>query len=148
MNAEVAKRWYRERWPWILMAGPAAVIVAGAFTTWIAFASSDGLVADDYYRQGLAINQELRRQQRALDLGLSATFELAGGRLRARISGGAPEAVVAHLAHTTRAGYDQRLRLLPVGNGAYEGRVADLPPGRWQVVIEDPRREWRIAGAL
>jgi len=26
------KPWYRERWPWILMSGPAAVLVAGSAT--------------------------------------------------------------------------------------------------------------------
>ena len=31
--------WYRQPWPWILMAGPAAVLVAGAITTWIAFST-------------------------------------------------------------------------------------------------------------
>lgn len=51
--------WYRHRWPWLLMAGPGTVLVAGAITTWIAFASADGLVADDYlnashYRFGAA----------------------------------------------------------------------------------------------
>ena len=148
MNAQMPQRWYREPWPWILMSGPALVIVAGVITTWIAFASSDGLVADDYYRQGLAINQEIRREQRALQLGLSASFELSGDRLRVRLTGGEPEAMVAHLAHGTRAGYDQRLRLVPVGGGVYEGKVAALSPGHWQVNIEDPRREWRISGAL
>ena len=58
-----AKPWYGEPWPWILMAGPAAVIVAGAVTIWLAVATSDGLVADDYYSRGLAISQELRRDQ-------------------------------------------------------------------------------------
>ena len=36
--------------------GPAAVIVAGVYTTILAFSSTDGLVADDYYKQGLMIN--------------------------------------------------------------------------------------------
>ena len=27
--------WYKERWPWILMAGPAIVVVAGVTTAWI-----------------------------------------------------------------------------------------------------------------
>ena len=57
-----AQPWYREPWPWILMSGPAAVIVAGAVTTWMAFASADGLVADDYYKRGLAINAVLKRE--------------------------------------------------------------------------------------
>jgi len=38
------------------MAGPAAVIVAGFFTMALAFRTEDGLVAEDYYKQGLAIN--------------------------------------------------------------------------------------------
>lgn len=145
METQNSQPWYREPWPWILMSGPAAVVVAGIVTTWIAFASADGLVADDYYRQGLAINQELSRGQRALDLGISARIDLAAGRLRVTLAGAAPEALVAQLAHGTRAGHDMRLRLAPVGGGAYEAAVPALPPGRWKAVIEDPRREWRIA---
>ena len=41
------KPWYREPWPWILMAGPAAVIVAGAVTIVLAVASHDPIVAED-----------------------------------------------------------------------------------------------------
>ena len=67
------KPWYREPWPWLLMAGPAAVLVAGAATTWIAFASADGLVADDYYKQGLAINKRLGREHAAREGGISAS---------------------------------------------------------------------------
>jgi len=148
VNPPIAQPWYKEPWPWILMSGPAAVIVAGIATVWIAFATSDGLVAEDYYRQGLAINQELRREQAAVDRGIRATFERAGDRLRVRLTGAEPDAVVAQVVHATRAGLDQRIRLLPSGSGVYEGVLAELPPGRWQVVIEDPRREWRLSGAL
>ena len=41
------------------------MIVAGVYTTVLAFTSSDGLVADDYYKQGLAINKTLKREERA-----------------------------------------------------------------------------------
>jgi len=144
MNSQPVQPWYKEPWPWIIMSGPAAVIVAGIATTWIAFASADGLVADDYYRQGLAINQELKRDRRAAELGLSARAELSAGRLRVTLAGAQPEVLIVHLAHGTRAGYDQRLRLAHAGGGIYEGSVPALPAGRWQVAIEDPRREWRI----
>jgi hypothetical protein len=49
--------WYREPWPWILMAGPFTVIVAGLFTAWLAVTRADPLVVDNYYKEGLAINQ-------------------------------------------------------------------------------------------
>lgn len=147
-SAPSPQPWYREPWPWILMSGPAIVIVAGIATAWIAFASSDGLVAEDYYRQGLAINQEIRREQQAIDRGIAASVDVAGGRLRVRLAGAAPEAVVARLVHATRAGLDQRVRLLPAGEGIYEAAIAPLPAGRWSVVLEDPRREWRVTGGL
>ena len=136
--------WYREPWPWILMSGPAAVIVAGAVTTWIAVATSDGLVADDYYKRGLAVNAVLGREQAARRLGIGAAIERAAGRIRVRLSGARPEALFVRLAHATRAGNDLRLRLAPAGDGVYEAALPALPPGHWRLILEDPRGEWRI----
>jgi hypothetical protein len=139
--------WYRHPWPWLLIAGPAAVLVAGAITTWIAFASADGLVAEDYYRQGMGINKVLAREEKARALGLSATVEVTGEAISVRLQGSqAPEALFVHLAHATRAGHDQRLRLAPIsaGAGVYQAELPPLPPGRWRIAIEDPRATWRI----
>jgi len=137
--------WYREPWPWLLMAGPAAVIVAGAATIWIAVASADGLVAEDYYRQGLAINKVLAREEAALQRGISAEVVLESGKLQVVLKGEKPEALFAHLAHATRAGHDLRVRLAPAGQGIYRAELPPLPAGRWRIVIEDPRSTWRIA---
>jgi hypothetical protein len=136
--------WWREPWPWLLMSGPAAVLVAGVITTWIAFASADGLVAEDYYKQGLAINKRLAREEAARELGISATVSVEKALFRVRLSGAAPEALFVHFAHATRAGHDQRLRLAPAGAGAYEVQLPPLAAGRWRIVIEDPRGTWRI----
>ena len=138
--------WTREPWPWLLMAGPATVLVAGAATTWIAIASHDGVVAEDYYKQGLSINRLLAREDAARRLGISGDVELAPGRLKVALQGDAPEALFAHLAHATRAGNDQRLRLRRVeGATTYEAELPPLPAGRWRIVIEDPRGRWRLA---
>jgi hypothetical protein len=139
------KPWYREPWPWLLISGPAAVIVAGAATTWIAFASSDGLVAEDYYRQGLAINKVLAREEAARRLGVSAEVAFERDIVRVRLQGQNPEALFVHLAHATRAGFDQRLRLVPVAAGVYEASLPEMPAGRWRVVVEDPKATWRVA---
>ena len=138
------KPWYREAWPWLLMAGPAAVLVAGAVTTWIAFASADGLVAEDYYKQGMAINRRLAREEAAQQRGISAALRLDPASIRVELQGAAPEALFVHLAHATRAGHDLRLRLVPGADGVYAAELPPLPAGRWRAAIEDPRGIWRI----
>jgi len=138
-------QWYRQRWPWLLMLGPGAVLVAGAVTTWIAFASADGLVVDDYYKQGLAVNRVLAKEEEAKRLGISADVRLGGGEIAVRLAGQHPPALFVQLAHATRAGLDVRLRLAPGADGAYRAELAPLAPGRWQIVIEDPRGSWRLA---
>ncbi|HEX4927355.1 MAG TPA: FixH family protein [Burkholderiales bacterium] len=141
----MSKPWYREPWPWILMSGPAAAILGGVVTLWLALHSSDGLVAEDYYKQGLAINRVLAKEDEAERRGISAAIRLEPDRLHVDLKGDAPPALFARLAHATRAGYDMRLRLVPVAPGAYEAELGRLPPGRWQVIVEDPRGSWRIA---
>ena len=136
--------WYREPWPWILLSGPAVVLVAGAITMWIAYSSADGVVAGDYYKRGLAINQDLQREQRAQQRSIAAEVRLESGKIHVRLSGAAPEALFGHLVHATRAGYDQRLRLAKVAPGLYETEMPALPAGHWRIVLEDPRGEWRL----
>jgi len=138
------QRWYTEPWPWILMSGPAVVVVAGFATTWIAFASADGLVADDYYKRGLAVNAVLGREREAERLGITARFERADGRVRVHLGGATPDALFLQFAHATRAGHDLRLRLAPAGGGLYEAALPPLAAGHWRLILEDPRGEWRI----
>ena len=140
-----AQPWYRERWPWILMAGPAIVVVAGFLTAWLAVRSDDGLVIDDYYKQGLAINQTLGRSVAAGRLGMKAELQVADGRMRVLLGGPAWAGVLTlRLVQPTRAGMDQSVNMAAVAPGVFEGRLRPLQPGRWHVVLE--ARDWRLAG--
>ena len=142
------KPWYREPWPWLLMAGPAAAIVAGLFTLVLAYRTEDGLVADDYYRQGLAINRVLKRDERARGLNLSAVASFAGGRVRVvlRNAGEAPRELRLALVHPTRSGRDLSVTLAAVAPGDYEGRTADVPGEARRLVLEDAGSTWRLIG--
>lgn len=51
--------WWRHGHVWLLIAGPAVVVVAGLVTAWIAASSPDPVVAADYYRRGMEINKTL-----------------------------------------------------------------------------------------
>lgn len=147
-----ATPWYREPWPWLLMAGPLLVIVAGGVTTWLAVSTSDGLVTENYYRQGLAMHRTLLRDEHARALGLSAGVRIADGRLAVRLRaddrGFAPPAeLLATLSHPTRAGLDQSLRLTRAG-AVYGGTVHLPAAGHWLLLLEDGAHTWRLLGNL
>lgn len=54
--------WWKFGYVWLVIAGPAAVLVAGTATVWLALAFPETLVAQDYYRQGIEINKTLASQ--------------------------------------------------------------------------------------
>ncbi len=58
--------WWRHGHVWLLIAGPAAVVVAGVATVVIAVQRPDPVVAADYYRRGIEINKTLRARDKAL----------------------------------------------------------------------------------
>jgi len=58
--------WWRHGFVWLLLAGPAAVVVAGIATIWIAVRGADPVVAPDYYRRGIEINKQLAARDKAL----------------------------------------------------------------------------------
>jgi hypothetical protein len=146
-SGQIRKPWYREPWPWLLMAGPAIVIVASIVTTWIAVKNEDALVADDYYKQGLAINQVIRRETAAAALDMRARVLFAENRVRVFLTGrGVPQELVLRLVHRTRAGLDRETRLRSAANGWYEGRLPATASGRWNLFLEDGDRNWRLTG--
>ena len=51
--------WWTFGHVWLIIAGPAVVVVAGFVTLYIAVTRPDPVVADDYYRQGMNINKTL-----------------------------------------------------------------------------------------
>jgi hypothetical protein len=143
------KPWYREPWPWFLMAGPAAVIVAGLFTAVLAYRTEDGLVADDYYKQGLAINRVLKRDERARELNLSAVASFAGDRVRVvlRDAGEAPRELRLRLIHPTRGGRDRSVILTSTAPGIYDGTGAGIHGEARRLVLENGDSTWRLVGA-
>jgi hypothetical protein len=144
-----APPWYRQPWPWFLISLPASAVIAGGVTLWLAVSTSDGLVVDDYYKQGLAVQQTMERSQRAVDLGLQAQVRLQSNGFEIHLTGRAPGAVPGRVrvtfSHPTRAGLDQSM-VLEGSQGRFSGVYRDLLAGRWDIQIEDEARLWRMNG--
>jgi hypothetical protein len=142
--------WYAQRWPWLLMIGPAAVVVAGAFTTYLALRTPDALVVGDYYKQGQTINQDLRRDHIAsgLQLSLQMRYDPAAGRIEGKLeSFGKPLAkpFKLMLAHPTLPERDFTLEAKPDATGRFSIVLPALERAHWQVVAEGAQRDWRLA---
>lgn len=139
--------WYRQPWPWILIALPASAVVAGMITLYLAVRSDDGVVADDYYTRGLAINQVLDRQDRARQLGLSAELEQNGQRFVLTLQSGRELALPARirlaLVNPVRAGLDQSVLLERQGR-QYVGTFEPVRNGRWKITLEDEGKIWQL----
>lgn len=151
--------WWKQRWPWLLMAGPAIVIVAGTYTGYLAFTRQDALVVGDYYKQGKAINQDLRRDRVAsslglwLSLGYDATQGLLAGQLQ-RASDGEGwggnnkiRKLYLRLSHATLPDKDIQLVVQPDVYGRFQINLPMLERSRWVVLVEGDQRDWRLAGA-
>lgn len=145
-----SKPWYREPWPWFLMSGPILVIIAAFVSAWIAIRSSDGLVTEDYYKQGLVAGETLTRSKHAEELGISAGLRLTDEQVLIRLTSrqpGKPAALNVTLSHPTRAGIDQKSVLKPNGE-VYAGKLNLPASGHWLVLVEDEAKTWRIMGSV
>lgn len=146
--AVTVRPWYREPWPWLIMAAPAAAVVMGVIMVVLATRSNDGLVADDYYKRGLAINQTLDRADHARTRGLAATatFDAARTRVRLNVPAASDASLTLRFVHPTRAGLDQVVTVERVGAGLYEGAMTSPALGHWHLSLEDASGAWRLTG--
>lgn len=144
--------WYKQFWPWFLMALPASAVIGGIITIVIAMTNPDGLVKDDYYKAGLGINRVLEREQKALELGLSAAVEWqpAQQQLSVQLAAQQPlnsERLLMQLVHPTRSGQDINVPLLRQEGSRYTGLLADMPSeGNWYLFITPEDESWRLNG--
>jgi len=147
---QTVKPWYREPWPWLLMVGPAAVIVAAIYTAWLAVSTADGLVAEDYYKQSLSVNKTIASSESARAQGLTVALRVVEDGLALRLTARAkdfvvPPKLVVTLSHPTRAGLDQT-RIFERSGDAYAGKLRLPASGHWLVLIEDEAKSWRLMG--
>jgi hypothetical protein len=148
--------WYREPWPWFLMALPAIAVIGSLTSAYLAVQGADPIIEDNYYQRGLEINSTLQRVHTAAQWGVHASVEYdgveRGETVWVRVRSAQPvkdTALQIHLIHPGRSGADRAALL---------GRVPDTPDtdaeftGQWPDDAFAPasgtRRvpvNWRIA---
>lgn len=132
------KPWYSYPMVWMLIAIPFAAVIMGVIMIWMALDTDDGLVVDDYYKQGLEINRVIARDKNAAELGLSAVVEFDNITkvIRMEFNKGQldafPDSMLLKLRHATRANSDISVQLDHGIDNLYIGRVGSpVTEGVW-----------------
>ena len=151
-NSTQQRKWYREPWVWLLIALPLSAVIGGAYTAWLAVKTSDGLVTEDYYKQGLAVSETLSRNRHADELGISAGMRLTSDTVSLKLSSTSqewkpPKQLLLTLSHPTRAGLDQS-SVLQFAGERYVGSIRVPASGHWLVLVEDEAKTWRILSSV
>ena len=144
------KPWYQQFWPWFLIALPGSVVIAGFATLYIANKHSDDLVVDEYYKNGLAINRQIAKQQRAADMGLSATLIIDASTITVRTTGPITSPVLnLSLSHPLESDADFELPLSRVASGEYRAPLQYAVAPNWHWILESSQSsDWRLDGSL
>jgi len=140
--------WYKEYYVWLIILFPMLAVIGGIVTMILAVESNDGLVIDDYYKQGLEINRVLDRDKIAIDYQLNANvrFNQEIGEVLITITAASnfvyPANISVTFLHATRSGFDKKINMLLTHDTIYSGNLSVLAPGKWYVYIQHDN--WRL----
>lgn len=140
--------WQKEPYVWMIIFFPVLAIVGGIVTTYLAVESNDGLVVDDYYKQGLEINRTKERDKVASDYQLNADININDNleevtiTLHANQDFDHPQNLSATFLNATRSGLDKEAKLLLINENVYRGHLSRLNSGKWYVYIQ--HGDWRL----
>jgi hypothetical protein len=71
--------WWKYGHVWMVVSGPAVVVIASFFTFYLAYIGMDTLVDEDYYRKGVELNQTQQAAPTNLAPALQARNHAATG---------------------------------------------------------------------
>ncbi|MFN3593617.1 MAG: FixH family protein [Thiobacillaceae bacterium] len=139
--------WWKEPMVWLILGLPLTAVIASMITWWIAADGADSLVAEDYYKQGMAITQTMEKEARAENLGLNMQLRVQGGELRGHLQGRLdhyPDRLLLTLVHPTRDERDVNLVLIAIDQGEYRASLPTLPAGQRRLILQPEDQTWRL----
>ncbi|WP_298440115.1 FixH family protein [uncultured Ferrimonas sp.] len=142
--------WYKQFWPWFLIVLPMCAVSASIYTFYLASTSQFSLVADDYYKKGKGINQDLSRIRSAKQLGLVFRLDQSGNTIAFSQHGGDPlgTAITIRFHHATIAANDFEQIVTADGDGVYRITTSTPVEGKWRIQIDNYDGAWRLQTKL
>ena len=148
---QTVRPWYRQIWPWALMAPPAASVIF-----WVVIittmAGPPDLVVADYAKVGLTYAQDHTRLNAAAQLGVAAAARVdrRSGHVSLRLDGLStpPATLELTLVHATNAQHDRTIDLQRNSAGLYHGDVGQPITGARQLRLTPGGDQWLLTARL
>jgi len=156
MQREDTLPWYRQFWPWFIIALPASAVVAGLFTLWLSMQTDDSLVIQSRDGINVVTERNLAAEKEAHRLGLSATLHIQAKTGAVQLTMSAlpdvqlPQSLQLRMRHPTMASRDASIELLRAipnadGQATWAGHFTTPPKDRLYVTLS-AGDNWRLAG--
>jgi len=154
MKREDTLPWYQQFWPWFIIALPAAAVVAGLSTLWIALQTGDSLVMRSDDGVNTATERIIAAERQAAQYGLVATVTLDAQTNAVLVSITASDAtdladtLELYMRHPTMASRDVPItlrRALPdaSGNPLWAGHFSQ-PLSDRMIMTLSSQDSWRM----
>jgi hypothetical protein len=155
ITGDDTKPWYQQFWPWFLIGLPTAVVMACFYTVYLAVDHPLSIVKEDYYKEGLAINQDQRRYARARELQMAARCSRVGSHIECEFISGLEalggDPLQLQLMHPVNSDKDIHLSLHPLDPSRYQSDELDAPvtdslvnEQRWYAYLESVPGKWAL----
>jgi hypothetical protein len=157
MTEHDTKPWYRQFWPWFIIALPASAVIASLYTLSLAVRTTDSLVVSSDDGMDVVASRHLAAERYAAEHGLEAdiTIDLQSGAIRITVSADTavewPKTLQLLFSHPAFADRDRVVSMTAAmpdedGSPVWSGHLVAVPAGRWYVVLADGDT-WRLSGS-
>lgn len=149
MSEQGVTAWYRYPLVWLVVALPLSSVVFGVVMIVSANLEPDDLVVDDYYKDGMGINQRLQLDSEAVRLGVTALLKsVTDDGLVFSITHGSDDLTLT-MFHVSDQQRDLSAPMMALSDGLYTVASAEMASafrlsGVWYLEIKDETKGWRI----
>lgn len=143
------KPWYKQFWPWLLIAIPGSSVITGTIMLTVAFNGKDTLVRDEWYKDGMAINQRMEKRNKAKDAGISAvaSFDKEENIVTLRLNNvpsQQDQELALELIHPTLEQRDIKAPLFRTPDNRYFAKLPVTPSGFYYTLLSSQQGGWEI----
>ncbi|HAS61366.1 MAG TPA: hypothetical protein DCS35_01620 [Vibrio sp.] len=147
----MVKPWYKQFWPWFLIALPLTVVVWTIITVVVFSQNSVSLVTEDYYKKGKGINIDISKEKAAKELHLKANITSVGNEIIIQFDKGEMQhfpAISAMFAHRTLPDQDFNQLITSDAQGNYRLTIDEPLQGPWFIELTPHDKSWLIQGRV